>query len=165
MQSWILSGLAAIFFINGFWLMFMGGYAEKRTSLGKFKTYEFEKSPIGFSIAVGLLLVLGMTCLHVGNPQFFPILVKKAPQLKYLYTVAKMQNGVYYLLGGGLVSCSIFSFIFRRLIIACSTFTKGHDLDLDPRAIRAHEAITNSETPDWQRDAERKSQWDDGTPM
>lgn len=166
MHYWLITGLAIIFFVNAFRLIFMGSYAERGTRDGKFKLYEFEKNPIGYSCAVGLLLVLGFACLQISNPQVFAVAAKKVPQLNYLYTVAKMKSGIYYLLGGGFVAGSAVAFIFRRVITTTSTFTKGHELDLDPRTIKAHQAKVESEKPDWQREADRKaSQLDDGSPI
>lgn len=166
MQSWILYGLAAIFLINAFWLIFMGNYTDRSTAEGRYRSYEFEKNPIGYSLSVGLILTLGFTCLHFANPALVLVAVKKVPQLGFVITVAKGQNGLYYLLGGGFVTASILAFIFRRTITSASTFSKGHELDLDPRAIKAHKARVRGETPDWQREGERKmSQFDDGTPL
>jgi len=163
---WLLTGLAIIFFVNAFWLIFMGSYAESRTREGKFKTYEFETNPIGYSCSVGVILVLGFACLQISNPHIFAVAAKKLPQLNYLYTVAKMKNGLYYLIGGGFLASSFIAFIFRRMITTTSTFTKGHELDLDPRAVKMHKAKVKSDTPDWQREGDRKSsQFDDGTPL
>lgn len=166
LQYWLLTGLAIIFFVNAFWLLFMGNYADRGTQDGKFRTYEFERNPIGYSFSVGLILVLGFACLQYSNPQFFALAVKKVPQLNYLITVAKMKDGLYYLIGGGFVACSMLAFLIRRTITTTSTFTKGHELDLDPRALKMHQAKIKSDTPDWQREGDRKSsQFDDGTPL
>lgn len=163
---WILTGLAAIFFINAFWLLFMGSYTESTTRHGKFKSYDFEKNPIGFSCSVGLILVLGCACLQISNPHIFAVAAKKLPQLHYLYTVAKMKNGLYYLLGAGFAAGTVIAFLIRRTITTASSLTRGPEIDLDKRAIKMHEAKVRSETPDWKREGDKKtSQFDDGTPL
>jgi hypothetical protein len=165
-QYWLLTGLAIVFFINAIWLIFMGSFADRGSAEGKFKTYEFDRNPFGFSCSVGLLLVLGFACLHISNPHFFPIAVKKFPQLKYLYTVAKMKNGLYYLLGGGFVAGSLLAFIIRKTMTFFATFTQGDELDLHKKAIKAHDAKVKSEREEWLREGDRKSsQFDDGTPL
>lgn len=165
-QYWLLTGLGIIFFINALWLIFAGNFADRRTQGSGYKTYEFERNPVAFSCAVGLLLVLASACIQMSNPHIFAVAAKKIPQLNYLYAVGKMKNGLYYLLGGGFVGASILAFLFRSLVTGASTFTKGDDLDLNASAKRAHRAKVWSETPDWQRDGERKaSQFDDGTPL
>jgi hypothetical protein len=167
MQSWILSGLAAIFLINAICLIFMGNYTERGTAHGTYKSHEFEKNPIGFSCCIGLLLVLGFTCLHFGNPHFFPIALKKVPQLHYLSDVGKMKNGMYYLLGGGFAGFSLIAFFVRQSITGFSTFSKGSELDLKKGALKRHEAKLRADTPDWKREGDYKasSQFDDGTPL
>lgn len=166
MQSWILSGLAAIFLINAICLTFMGNYTERGGAQGNFKSHEFEKSPIGFSCCIGLLLVLGLTCLHFGQPHLFPVAVKKVPQLGFVYSVLKMQNGLYYLIGGGFLSASFIAFIFRRTVVSASTFSKGSE-DIHPSLLKRHEAQMRADTPDWKRDGDQKraTQFDDGTPI
>lgn len=167
MQSWILSGLAAIFLINAICLIFMGNYTERAGGNAKYKSHEFDKNPIAFSCCVGLLLVLGFTCLHFGQPHLFPVAVKKVPQLAFITTVLKMKNGLYYLIGGSFVTASLLAFIFRRSITSATTFSKGHELDLHPSAVKKHEAKIRAETPDWKREGDYKAstQFDDGTPL
>lgn len=166
MQSWILSGLAAIFLINALCLIFMGNFTERGGADGKYKSHEFDKNPIAFSCCVGLLFMLGFACLHFGQPHLFAVAVKKVPQLSYLNTVVKMKNGLYYLIGGGFFSFSVLAFIFRQTITSASTFSKGSE-DLHPNTIKRHEAKMRAETPDWKRegDEKRSSQFDDGTPL
>ncbi|MDZ4837326.1 MAG: hypothetical protein SGJ27_26370 [Candidatus Melainabacteria bacterium] len=167
MQSWIFSGLAAIFLINAICLIFMGNYTERGSSRNTYKSHEFEKNPIGFSLCIGLLFVLGLTCLHFGQPHWFPVAVKKVPQLAYIYTVLKMKNGLYYLIGGGFLAASILAFIFRKTITSVSTFSQGSE-DIHPDLIKRHEAQMRAETPDWKRDGDSRaagSQFDDGTPL
>jgi hypothetical protein len=165
MQYWIVTGLAVIFFINAFWLLFSGSYAESTTRQGRFKTYEFEKNPLGYSLAVGLIMVLGCACLELSNPHIFAVLAGKVPQLKVLYTVAKMKNGLFYLIGGGFLCLSLLAFLIRRTITVSTSLTKGHDLDMDARSVRAYEEKEKKKAPGWQKEGDRKSQFDDGTPL
>jgi len=166
MQTWILSGLAAIFLINAICLIFMGNYTERSGGQGNYKSHEFDKNPIGFSCCIGLLLVLGFTCLHFGQPHLFPVVLKKVPQLAFITSVVKMKNGLYYLIGGGFLGASFLAFIFRKLITSASTFSKGSE-DIHPSLLKKHEAKMRGETPDWKREGDKKasSQFDDGTPL
>src|SRR5579885_2357542 len=146
----VLTIIAIILFVNALWLLFMGGYAD-RVHSGSLKTYDFASHPWRFSMGVGLTLALAFLCLHIAQPGYLGVLVAKVPQLKILYTVAKMKNGTIYLFAGSMPVFTIIAYVIRQMILSFSTFTKGEELDLNRKTKRAWKEKEEQERLEFER--------------
>lgn len=145
-----LTILAIILLINAAWLLFMGGYAD-RTGMGRTKTYEFATTPYRYSFSVGLILALALLCLYIPHPNYLTLAIAKVPQLKFLFTVAKMKNGTIYLFLICTAAGTVMAYLFRQTLLTLTTFTKGDELDMHRNVKKAYATKMTAEEEDFQR--------------
>jgi len=149
----ILTAVAGLILFGAFYAVFTGGHAG-RTKDGRTATWDFETSPVRYSLTIGMYFAVGLTLLYFANDDLLLKGVSYIPVIKpYLVKLLTMKP-VY--VGGGILfasSCAVFAmfaYIMRKFVVTGTTYGKGLDMDMDQRVVKHWEKKREKE-----RNAER----------
>lgn len=152
--STLLTAVAGLILFGSFYAVFTGGHAS-RTKDGRVSTFDFDSSPVRYSLTIGMYFAVGMTLLYFANDALLLKGASMLPEFIKPYLVKLLTMKPAYMGGGALFAICItvfgmFAFLMRKFVVTGATYGKGLDMDMDKRTVNAWEKKQEKE-----RNAER----------